>query len=103
MAGVTCALIGAGSGGYRLTVGSEVIDLGKGGAIAYHGYFAGTFGSLTPTAWNGFAIGGIYSDGGTTFLIVTGDAHLLSPTLRVNGANQNLGSGSFADIRKAGQ
>lgn len=58
----------------------------------------GSFGSLSPSSWRGFTILGIYQadSSGVTVLIVSGNASALHPVLRVAGANQNLGSGSFS-------
>lgn len=86
---------------YLVTVGTSTADLGKGGLVEADGFATsdptfGSFGSLSPSTWSGFTIVSLYNSAGTTVFAVSGDAHLSSPIVKVNGANQNLGAGTFS-------
>src|SRR5882724_10009044 len=82
----------------EMVVGHGVIEEPKGGGVNFYGYSQdiGGFGSRTPSTWRGFPLYSLYQveSGGTTDFQVTGDASAFSPVVIVNGANQNLGSGT---------
>lgn len=91
-------LLTVGNGSYTIEIPPEF-----GGPVTVNAYgFAnsdpsfGSFGSISPSSWSGFTILSLYNSEGQTQFVVSGDAHLFSPVVKVNGANQNLGAGTFA-------
>lgn len=76
--------------------GGDIHSVAVGMAVADPVY--GTFGSIDVANYQGYPIAAMYQKDteGVTHLTLTGDAHTLSPVLKVNTVNQNLGAGTFA-------